>query len=923
MTFLSEVAQQIQKKHGSNLASVSIIVPSRRALIFLKQHLKNALDNEYTIAPEMLTIEDWVGQITGWEPCNSFEALLMLFRAYQDSGKNPESFENFLNWGQPLLKDFEEISSFRAPAKDLFHNLKDIIELKNWSPDGENPGVLSAKYLAFYEGLYDVYQRFEVLQKEAKKATRGAMLKQACYEIGHYLQHTAGTDFYFVGFNAMSEAEQFLYKAIAKRKRAYFKTDTDVYYVQAAGMEAGRFIRDLVKEGICPEGLLKKAPAYLTQSQKQITHHSAPSNYIQGYIASNLLEDMIERGIPEEEIAVVLVDEKLLLPFMGTLPASLQNLNITMGLSLSELPLFQWVISYLRLWDGYNFDQKTFYHQDLERLLTQSVATAFFEEKKIKKLLGQMRKNNWIRVHLDVLELHLGDKEIFDSELGPAIMEKLRILFLKLRNNPDEKETMFSEQVYLLGEVFDRLCEDLALLEDQELSMKVLKKLFLAVASEQKLDLRGEPLKGVQLMGMLETRLLDFKHIIMLSVNEDLLPAARNYQSIIPADVARHFGMPDYTYQNAIYAYHFWRLMQRCEEAHFVSYTDALSSSGPSRFLMQMEWELLPQNPKMSFETRVHEYPAEAGQWDGAFKLYKSDTFKASVAAWFAKGISPSSLAHMISYPEQFYFQKLLGIREEDEVSEVAGHDVLGNVVHQALEELYKPYVGQFFPKAEELNEMKKDVKSLIFKLFEENLPNAELKTGPNVLKIQMAQYYVESQISLDLKRLEESPETAQGQIIALEEKFTVKLPFEIDGNPVMLTGNLDRLERNKDGVYHIIDYKTGGVEPTDLNLKSIEEVVDEKNNKTKALQLLCYAIMLHLDEEEKYKGNYKASIIPLKKHKGGLLELKINKDTLEIKAEEIEKSIAKIHELCDSLYHHEPNAFFDTSKSIFENEEY
>ncbi len=919
MTFLQEVAERIIKQHGNKLEAITLILPSQRALVFLKKNIVKIMDNQAIIAPEMLTIEDWIEKITKLKRCNAFEALVMLYQAYKTVMPQGDNFERFMNWGPPLLKDFEEVASFKADAKALFTNIKDIIDLQKWSPDKPENQSLSQKYLTFYENLYPIYQQFEILQQEKELATRGLMLKKASLQLGAYLHQQPSTDYYFIGFNALSESERILFKTTSNAKKAHFLADADAYYLHNPHQEAGRFLRQLNDEGIYKSSDFKQVQKALAHNPKKVVHHKAPAKHIQGNIANKILSELLNRGIAPEKIALVLIDESLLFPLLGSLPNNLQDLNITMGLPLSELPLFQWVMTYIRLWESNKPKAKSLYYQDVERLLTQTASQLFFAPKNLNNLLAYIRENNLIRVPQKTITEFLGNAEIFTLEQEDQLIDKLLQIFLPLRDHAGPADIMQSEQIFLLCSVFEKLKADIQWLPEEELSIKAYKKLFLAAAAEQKLDLRGEPLKGIQLMGMLETRLLDFPYLIMLSVNEDLLPAARKYQSLIPHDVAMHFNLPDYSYQNAIYAYHFWRLLQRSEEAHFISFADAQNASGPSRFLLQMEWELSPLNPQLQFAEITHEQPATAGLWDGILRPLKTEAFQKSVIELFAKGLSPSSLSNLLYYPEAFYIQKLLKIRPDEEVQEVAGYDVLGNVAHQVLENLYQPYVGKFFPNQSQLNAMKNDLRIKVIEAFETLLPNAEMTHGANVIKLQVAEFFIENQIKIDIERLQNDSKMAQTVLIGLEEKFEITLPFEIEGHPVRFTGNIDRLEQTYEGLYHIIDYKTGSAQLSDVRIAKDIDFFNEKKNLSKVLQLLSYAMMLKLDG--RYTGEYLASIAPLKKPSQGLLTLELENETI-INSERISFTLEKVKEICEFLFYTDPNAYFNPDSAIENNQE-
>lgn len=882
--FLKKVAREICSRHTS-LKEVGLVLPSRRAALFLKKELAAQLQQP-DWAPQITTIEDFVLESQGLQQEEQAHLIFALFEAYQKSDlPKKDNFADFNKWAHLLLADFNEIDRYLVNAKQLFSYLADVKRIERWNLKPEEETEMLKQYLSFWESLPDLYTAFTNQLLQEKKVYQGLAYREVVKDLDTLIAQVKAqySTLYFIGFNALNNAEEKLLLKLYEEGIAQFFWDVDAYYFEDERHEAGRFLRNskLVQK-LQDRGAFNWLGSRLKTEAKDIKIYAAPGNHMQALAANACLSD-----IPADEwqqTAVVLADEQLLVPFLNNLNSKVQHLNITMGLPLRSSPLasfFQLLWEMLIGQESHTTADETprFYHVLWDKLLSSA---------HLKQVVPQPEALDYVRdairtrkeVYLSLeriqqLELPEVLLPVFQPLLGkvhtPAsAMEALTNLCLELKKHL-ESEQQFMQSLYAFFKLFGELH---ALFEAHHYveDFKTAKQFYQQLLQSETLDLYGEPLQGLQLMGMLETRTLQFKRVILTSVNEDILPSGRSQNSLIPFDIKREFELPTYLEKDSVYAYHFYRLLQGAEDITLIynSQLDNLGSGEASRFIAQLEFELQKVNPKtqLSHTTLETNIALEVN----THKIDKSPATLKRLKEMASRGFSPTSLSIYISDPLKFYYDKVLRIDEARDLEEVIGFDTEGNVIHELLEELYsnadKTHVLQLSEALlEDYTNPSFLEKHIVEKLHTQGIE--DLSSGKNLLTRKMLVGMLQNFFQAEKEHLKNKPELLQLEA-SLETALNNPLQLELK-----LIGNADRIDKSGDLV-RILDYKTGGVMQSDLSIRDLEQLMEPQ--KAKAFQLCMYAYLYlktHPEETAVSSG-----IISLRKAKEWILPLKLKGKT-------------------------------------------
>ena len=845
---------------------LTFILPSKRAGVFLKKILSRMF-SEPILAPEIYSIEEFIEKISGLVTANTTTQLFELYHAYQKVGDyEKESFDSFLKWGQILLQDFNEIDRYMVDAKTVYENVAAIQEVNHWSLQPDKTEMVQ-NYLHFWRHLEAIYNAFNANLLEQGLGHQGLIYKTAVKELETYLELNPKKHV-FLGFNALNNAESTLIQYILEHTNSSIYWDIDPYFLEDTIHDASYFIRSYQKSWPILKGkdLNGPKPHYLAKKNIQVV--GVPKNISQvNQVGSILLQ--LHRKHPEklQTTAIVLGDEELLNPLLNTIPDTIQATNITMGQKLEMTSLASFFTSILDFHE--NKTKNGWFHKNLLSLLTHSFSALLLEASgtSVDKLIVEIKTNNWSYVTIKQIQ-----------ELIPNNKSN-NILFTKINNNPEallqiyleliqslrtiesiQKNSLLLEQLYKFHTLFNQL-RDLCARYTYINNLKALKHLFNELLSTETLDFQGNPVEGVQIMGMLESRLLDFETIIITSVNEGILPSGKSNNSFIPFDLKLKHGLPTYKEKDAVYTYHFYRLLQRAKNVYLLYNTepDVLEGGEKSRLITQLLTDENRKDVKEYIATpKIHSYTKEKECIPKSASLIDLLLKKA------AKGFSPSSLSNYIRNPIDFYKQNLLNINDVLEVEETLAANTFGTIVHDSLEALYMPLIGHYI-SLEHLNDLRKNIEPIVLRNFQKTYKDGNISTGKNFISYHVILKYIETFVEAEA----ESIKHHKVKIIALEQNLEV--PINIPGLkfPVRLKGKLDRIDEF-DGITRIIDYKTGKVERKNVEILEWDTLLEDYQY-SKAFQLLCYAFMF-------FKSNPKnvtpinAGIISMKNFTDGTL---------------------------------------------------
>lgn len=901
-SFISETLDDILQTTKS-FENVVFILPSQRAKIFVKQEFKDKISIGFL--PEMLNIEQFIQRISGVQKVDSIQLLFHFYSIYKSVEKNPDSFDVFSSWAITVLQDFNEIDQHLVNTKDIFIYLRDIERLRKWSVKGTfKETELIKDHNSFLEKLKNYYDAFYQFLLDKNIGYQGLMYKESAKKVDEYLDENSDKTFYFIGFNALNKAEELLFQKTLERGNAEIYWDIDEAFYNS-NHQAGKFIRKYKKEWKYYEKHQLKSLGNAFSKPKKIEVIGAAKNTTQ----IKYIGEILENSTDFKNTALVLADETLLPITLNSLPKNINAINITMGYPLKDVPTTSLLLALFQLYISQEKLQKTlineFYYKDVIRFFKHQSIYGLFDH--IDDFTTQIAKENQTFISETHIRQFLKDsnKEVetvllnffkpFDSVAAfiDHILDLINLL--KEEVNTLEKEYLF--RFYTAFTQLKTLQNEFEYFTD----LKTLAQFFRQLMASESLSFQGEPLKGLQLMGMLETRVLDFENIILASGNEGVLPASSQQNSFIPFDVKVEFGLPTYREKDAIFSYHFFRLLQRAKNVFILYNTehDVFGSGEKSRFVTQLEMmrtdiEQQLVSPKIvSQKTELKEIEKNNLVFDRLKELAK-------------QGFSPSSLTNYLHNPVSFYKQKILRIKELDNVEETVAYNTLGTVVHETLDELYKPFMGKFL-KFDDVVTMEKYAQDLVSKHFKIHFKNGDISTGKNRLIFEVANRFVVNFLASEKRILKD--ENNQLKIIATEENLSAEI--EIDGIdfPIKLHGNVDRVDE-LNGEIRIIDYKSGMVKGTELKVLNFEEL--RAKEQYKAIQVLLYAYLYTKSKKFDFSKNLKAGIYSFKNLKEGFLAINFssnsrNPDT-NITQEKLDEFIAELKTYILEIYNPEVN---------------
>ena len=904
-SFISETLDSILKTTKS-FENVVFILPSQRAKVFLKQTLKDKISVGFL--PEALNIEQFVQQVSGIEKADSIQLLFHFYTIYKNLEKEPDSFDTFSSWAFTVLQDFNEIDQHLVDTKEIFVYIRDIERLKKWSVTGTFTETEFMKdHYSFLEKLNNFYPPLYQFLLEKKIGYQGLMYREACSNIDGYIEKNAYKKFFFIGFNALNKAEEFLFQKVLESNNSEIYWDLDALFFKT-NHQAGTFIRKYKKEWKYYEKNPLKTLSNSFSGPKNIQIIGASKNTTQIKYAGEILENLTDF----KNTALILADETLLPITLNSLPKNINAINITMGYPLKDIPTTSLLFSIFQLFVSQEKLQKTivneFYHKDVVRFLKHQSVYKLLSDKNsalVDNFTEEIGKENLIFISKAQIESILidttasvksGISAIFNSYT--TINEFLDRILNLIALLKEDVTTLEKEYLFRFYTAFTQL-KTLQTEYEYFTDLKTLFLFFKQLISSETLSFQGEPLRGLQLMGMLETRVLDFENIILTSTNEGILPASSQQNSFIPFDVKIEFGLPTFKEKDAIFSYHFFRLLQRAKNIFILYNTehDVFGSGEKSRFVTQLEMmrdDIIYKNisPKViPSKTALKEIP-------------KSEVTFERLKELAEKGISPSALTNYLYNPVAFYKQKILKIKEFDDVEETVAFNTLGTVVHEVLDELYTPFVGRFLSE-ENVSKMEKEANNLVKKHFKIQFKNGDISTGKNRLIFEVANRFVSNFLSKEIALLKDKKNKLK--IIATEENLSAEITIEGIDFPVKLHGQVDRVDE-LNGVLRIIDYKTGMVSGANLRVPEFENLRDEKH--LKAIQVLLYAYLFTKSKNYSFTQPLEAGIYSFKNLNSGFLPIDFalprKKPETNITAEKLEEFITELKIYIKEIYNPE-----------------
>lgn len=846
-TFLDKLTTQILAHHRSHISDIIIVLPNKRARIFLLEALKKQLTGT-VFAPEIVSIEDFVQDMAGIRSIDPIELLFEFYGVYCSVTpvEKCQPFETFANWGKTLLQDFNEIDRYLLDPKFVLSYLKNINDIEHWAVDVDKRTEMIGNYLDFHSLLPLYYESLYKHLLDMGTGYQGLIYREAVNNVSHYSSAFTKKKIIFAGFNALNAAEETIIRHLVNDGHGEIYWDIDHVFLNDPYHDAGHFIRKFQRGWREYQSQPFEWIVDEFSQEKNIEIIGTPKTIGQARIAGNIIGKLQKQGHSLDRTALVLGEENMLIPMLYSLPEEVGSLNITMGYSSKNNPAQILVHKLFRLHTnalGRNEKSYTLYYKEVLDVLTHPLIEPYVGAADLVRIIN---KNNLTFFSLNKLFEIQGEAaplfkllfERWDDDVA-AILNRLSDILLALKSFMDtdaEDDKVSKAFLYSIYKVINKLI-NYHTTHPQMNTVQLLYQTYKQVADLAEVSFEGEPLSGLQIMGVLESRVLDFENVIITSMNEGKLPTGKSGTSFIPYDVKRELGLPTYKEKDAIYSYHFYHLLLRAKNIYLLYNTESegLDAGERSRFLTQLEIEKQPAH-NLTVQVYNAKLPAKAYE---PMVVPKSATVQERLKEIATvSGFSPSALTGYIRNPMQFYYQRVLRIREADEVEESIALNTLGTIIHGALEQLYKPYIDKFIT-VEDVAAMSVLADDEVMRQFTEVYREGEIRKGRNLLAFEVAKRNVHNFLSIEKKQLADGDAV---KIIALETKFERWLEDSRLPYPVLISGNIDRIEQRNDKI-RIIDYKTGKVEKGNLVLKDWTGLTADLKNE-KAIQLLTYAFM-------------------------------------------------------------------------------
>ena len=869
-SFLKLVAADLYKHTEGNLAHTAVVFPNKRAGLFFNEYL--AQESESPIwSPAYVSISELFRSLSPWEVGDPVKLVCELYKIFRRETQSTETLDDFYFWGEMLISDFDDADKNKVDTDKLFSNLQDLRNIMDdytFIDDEQEEAIrqffqnfsierrtaLKERFISLWDVLGNIYKGFRESLASQNIAYEGMMYR-------HVIEHLdvdklPYEKYVFVGFNVLNKVEHTLFTQLKDAGKAVFYWDYDEFYMkenrQAVTHEAGEFIRRNLRDFPSPlsgelfKNLSKPKEVHYIASSTE----NAQARYLPQWIRNNLTT-------PEKETAVVLCNEALLQPVLHSLPAEVKHVNITMGFPLSQTPVYSFLIALLELHThGFNFKSGRYTFQSVVTLLKhpytrQLTGQAELLEKELTRnnrfypLPGELGKDEFLTRLFTPLSGNLN--------LCIRLSETLQqVAGIYQANTSGTEDTDAFNQLYResLFKAYTTINRFRTLIEEDELTVQseTFRRLLVKVLSATNIPFHGEPAIGMQVMGVLETRNLDFRHLVLLSVNEGQLPKSGGDSSFIPYNLRKAFGMTTIEHKIAVYAYYFYRLLQRAERITLMYNTssDGLNRGEWSRFMLQflIEWphpitrQFLEagQSPQGTSSITVEKTPDVMRRMQSLFDV------RANPKAKF----SPSALNYYLDCPLKFYYRYVAGLSAPDEVSAEIDSATFGSIFHYAAEHIYKDLTthGKVINKEalETLlrNEVKlQDYVDTAFKKLFFNVPQNEKPeyNGIQLINSAVIARYLKQLLQNDLRY---APFTFIASEMEVDEPIDIQTPKGVIKSRI--GGIIDRMD-SKDGTLRIVDYKTGGDADTPPHVESL--FIPDKKRSNYVFQTFLYAAIM------------------------------------------------------------------------------
>ena len=825
ITFYFKVLKEIISK--LDLQKTFFIIPNKRSKALLKNNIIDLI-NKPTIAPIILSVDDFTEQVSGLKESSRTNQIFDLFESYlKISDQNDiQSYSKFRSWANTLINDTNDIEMSLSSTDEVFNYLYELQKLNMINDDEKNIGL--------WKLLPKIIKRFKSLQLEAGSVNKGQIHLLAKENISDFSNAHSDYSFIFIGLNSLSKSEEFIINYLLENNRVKVFWDYDHEYLNNPLHQAGHFLRKYKKTWPHYTDNSFLLGEDFSKERKDFLVYETAKNVAQVKTVNRILSDIYSEE-NNSKTAVILPRSELLIPMLNSIPSVVDDINVSMTIPLLDLPFSELSLRILNMY--VNLRKKGFFYKDVQNVLSDPKLITVMDTKSssIKDFLDSITEKNLIYVSLDKFKNEFKGSKIIDlvfKSTKENIFKNIETLFEIIKNK--ENNSLAIDQFNSIKQVLLIIKN---FLEKQKFKMeyKDLRDFYIDMLKNQSLSLVGDINSKVQIMGLLESRGVDFDNVIICSVNEGVLPKDNFNSTFLPFDVRKKFDLPTIEDADARTAYDFYRLTHRSKKVHLIynSNPDGLDSGEKSRYIYQLEFQK-KSNYKISHISSY--FPLNFEKTKQEEHIKSSEAVK-RLNEISKKGFTPSALKDYVEDKIRFYDKYILQIKDSESVIERAEHRGVGNIFHNTMEALYKDQekktltiksLNQILNKAEE---------TLTQKFIEEY--GKDYNYGKNIIAFQTILKNVKELINNDISKVEKGVKI---KVLIIEELLTVNLKTTNSEIKFALKGKMDRVQE-EDGVLHVLDYKTGNVEPNKLTFTDNEDII--QNKKTNIIQLACYNLIV------------------------------------------------------------------------------
>ena len=853
ITFYFKALKEIISK--LDLEKTFFIIPNKRSKALLKNNIIDLI-NKPTIAPIILSVDDFTEQVSGLKESSRTNQIFDLFESYlKISDQNDiQSYSKFRSWANTLINDTNDIEMSLSSTDEVFNYLYELQKLNMINDDEKNIGL--------WKLLPKIIKSFKSLQLEAGSVNKGQIHLLAKENISDFSNAHSDYFFIFIGLNSLSKSEEFIINYLLENNRVKVFWDYDYEYLNNPLHQAGHFLRKYKKTWPHYTDNSFLLGEDFSKERKDFLVYETAKNVAQVKTVNRILRD-IYSGENNSKTAVILPRSELLIPMLNSIPSVVDDVNVSMTIPLLDLPFSELRLRILNMY--VNLRKKGFFYKDVQNVLSDPKLITVMDAKSssIKDFLDSITEKNLIYVSIDKFKNEFKGSKIIDLVFRSTkenIFKNIETLFETIMNK--ENNSLAIDQFNSIKQVLLIIKN---FLEKQKFKMeyKDLRDFYIDMLKNQSLSLVGDINSKVQIMGLLESRGIDFDNVIICSVNEGVLPKDNFNSTFLPFDVRKKFDLPTIEDADARTAYDFYRLTHRSKKVHLIynSNPDGLDSGEKSRYIYQLEFQK-KSNYKISNISSYFPLNFEKTKQEEHVKSPETVNRLNEISK---KGFTPSALKDYVEDKIRFYDKYILQIKDSESVIERAEHRGVGNIFHNTMEALYKDQEKKTLT-IKSLNQILNKAEEILTQKFIEEY-GKDYNYGKNIIAFQTILKNVKELINNDISKVEKGVKI---KVLIIEELLTVNLKTTNSEIKFALKGKMDRVQE-EDGVLHVLDYKTGNVEPNKLTFTDNEDII--QNKKTNIIQLACYNLIV-------------SSILNINKpFKSGIISFKhINQGTLWMK---------------------------------------